>query len=56
MGRGIVALGYATRDRKIVVVEEEAERMRTIFRSYLKLGSLNQLMADLRARGIVTKV
>ena len=30
--------------------------MRTIFRSYLKLGSLNLLMADLRKRGIVTKV
>ena len=30
--------------------------MRTIFRSYLKLGSLNLLMADLRKQGIVTKV
>ncbi|MEA2979482.1 MAG: site-specific recombinase [Alphaproteobacteria bacterium] len=30
--------------------------MRTIFRSYLKLGSLNLLLADLRKRGIVTKV
>jgi len=49
-------LGYATKDRKIVVVEEEAERVQTIFRRYLELGSLNLLMADLRARGIVTKV
>jgi site-specific DNA recombinase len=53
---GIAPLGYATKDRKIVVVEEEAERVRTIFRGYLKLGSLNRLMADLRERGIVTKV
>jgi site-specific DNA recombinase len=53
---GIVPLGYATKDRRIVAVEEEAERVRTIFRSYLKLGSLNRLMADLRERGIVTKV
>jgi site-specific DNA recombinase len=53
---GIVPLGYDTRDRKIVVVEEEAERVRTIFRRYLELGSLNLLMADLRERGIVTKV
>src|SRR5437588_610689 len=53
---GIVPLGYATRDRKIVVVEEEAERVRTIFRRYLQLGSLNRLMADLRERGIVTKL
>jgi site-specific DNA recombinase len=53
---GIVPLGYATKDRKIVVVEEEAERVRTIFRRYLELGSLNRLMADLRERGIITKV
>src|SRR5215468_6934476 len=53
---GIVPLGYATKDRKIVVVEEEAERVRTIFRSYLRVGSLNRLMADLRERGIVSKV
>src|SRR5213594_727995 len=53
---GIAPLGYATKDRKIVVVEEEAERVRTIFRRYLQLGSLNMLMADLRERGIVTKV
>src|SRR3954467_12676297 len=53
---GIVPLGYETKDRKIVVVEEEAERVRTIFRRYLELGSLNLLMADLRERGIVTKV
>ena len=52
---GMVPLGYATRDRKIVVVDEEAERVRTIFRRYLELGSLNRLMADLRERGIVTK-
>jgi site-specific DNA recombinase len=53
---GIAPLGYATKDRKIVVVEEEAERVRTIFRRYLELGSLNLLMADLRERGVVTKV
>jgi site-specific DNA recombinase len=53
---GVVPLGYATKDRKIVVVEEEAERVRTIFRRYLELGSLNRLMADLRERGIVTKL
>ena len=53
---GIVPLGYATRDRKIVVVEDEADRVRTIFRRYLELGSLNRLMTDLRARGMVTKL
>src|SRR5271170_6220740 len=49
-------LGYDTNDRKITVNEAEAERVRTIFRSYLKLGSLNMLMAELRKRGIVTKL
>jgi hypothetical protein len=49
-------LGYDTKDRKITVNEAEAERVRTIFRSYLRLGSLNLLMADLRKRGFVTKI
>jgi hypothetical protein len=49
-------LGYDTKDRKITVNDLEADRVRTIFQSYLKLGSLNLLMADLRKRGIVTKV
>jgi len=34
-------LGYDTKDRKITVNDAEAERVRDIFRSYLKLGSLN---------------
>src|SRR5262245_33789719 len=53
---GMAPLGYDTKDRKITVNEAEAQRVRTIFRSYLKLGSLNLLMADLRKRGFVTKV
>jgi site-specific DNA recombinase len=53
---GMVPLGYDTKGRKITVNEVEAERVRTIFRSYLKLGSLNLLMAELRKRGIVSKI
>jgi site-specific DNA recombinase len=53
---GMALLGYDTKDRKITVNDAEAERVRDIFRSYLKLGSLNLLMADLRNRDIVTKV
>jgi site-specific DNA recombinase len=53
---GMVPLGYDTKGRKITVNEAEAERVRTIFRSYLKLGSLNLLMAELRKRGIVSKI
>jgi DNA invertase Pin-like site-specific DNA recombinase len=53
---GMVPLGYDSKDRKITVNEAEAERVRTIFQSYLKLGSLNLLMAELRLRGVVTKI
>src|SRR6266446_4861130 len=53
---GMAPLGYDTKDRRITVNKPEAETVRTIFRSYLKLGSLSLLMADLRKRGIVTKV
>jgi hypothetical protein len=53
---GMAPLGYDAKDRKITVNDAEAERVRTIFESYLKLGSLNLLMADLRERGIITKV
>ena len=53
---GMAPLGYDTKERKITVNEAEAERVRTIFRSYLRLGSLNLLMAELRIKGIVTKV
>src|SRR5258705_4761769 len=53
---GMAPLGYDTKNRKITVNEAEADRVRTIFRGYLRLGSLNLLMADLRKRGIVTKV
>jgi DNA invertase Pin-like site-specific DNA recombinase len=53
---GMVPLGYDAKDRKITVNEAEAERVRTIFRSYLNFGSLNLLMTELRQRGVVTKV
>jgi len=39
-------LGYDTKDRRITVNETEADRVRTIFRSYLRLGSLGLLMAS----------
>ena len=51
---GMAPLGYDTKDRRITV--NEADRVRTIFRRYVELGSLNLLMSDLRKRGIVTKV
>ena len=52
---GPVPLGYAAQNKKLVVVEEEAERVRLIFRLYLELGSLGRLLPELRRRGVVTK-
>jgi DNA invertase Pin-like site-specific DNA recombinase len=53
---GMVPLGYESRDKKIVVVEEEAERVQLIFQRYRDLGSLDKLLRELRQRGVVTKV
>ena len=43
------------KEGKIAVVEEEAELVRSIFRRYLELGSVNELVRDLRERNIRTK-
>ena len=43
---GMVPLGYVSRDKKLFIEEEEAERVRTIFRRYLDLGSIRLLLAD----------
>ncbi len=53
---GMVPLGYESRDKRLLVNEEEAERVRLIFRRYLELASLTRLLTELRRRGIVTKV
>src|SRR6202047_1717515 len=52
---GNLPLGYEMKDGKIAVVEEEAELVRTIFRRYLELGGVNELLRDLRERNIRTK-
>jgi DNA invertase Pin-like site-specific DNA recombinase len=49
---GPVALGYRSVAKKLVVVEEEAEQVRTIFRRYLALGSIGLLIDDLHRRGV----
>src|ERR1700710_1521922 len=48
-------LGYRMKDDKIAVVEDEAERVRLIYRRYLELGGVNALVRDLRGRNIRTK-
>jgi site-specific DNA recombinase len=52
---GMVPLGYASVNKKLVVVPEEAERVRLIFQRYRDLGSLDKVLSDLHARGIATK-
>jgi site-specific DNA recombinase len=53
---GPLPLGYQKRDGKIAVIEDEAERVRLIFRRYLELGGVNALVRDLRERNIRTKI
>jgi site-specific DNA recombinase len=52
---GNLPLGYEMKGGKIAIVEEEAELVRSIFRRYLELGSVNELLRDLSERNIRTK-
>ena len=53
---GPVPLGYRCLDKKLEIVAEEAETVRTIFSLYLELGSMGALIAELDRRGVRTKV
>ena len=53
---GPVPLGYEVRDRKLIVNEVEAETVRHIYRRYLALGSVRELVAALASEGLRTKV
>ena len=52
---GVPPLGYRVEDRKLVIVDGEAEIVRSIFRRYTELGSVRLLKAELEARGIKSK-
>jgi len=52
---GSVPLGYASVNKKLVVLPEEAETVRLIFRHYLELGSIRDLVEDLDRKGIRTR-
>jgi site-specific DNA recombinase len=52
---GNLPLGYEMKNGKIAIVEEDAELVRSIFRRYLELGSVNELLRDLKERDIRTK-
>src|SRR4026207_6846 len=53
---GMVPLGYELKDGKLSIVEDEADRVRLIFERYLRLGSVNRLVLELRERNIRTKI
>jgi site-specific DNA recombinase len=52
---GVVPLGYAVQDRKLVVLPAEAETVRRIFDRYRERGSVRLLKQDLDSRGIRSK-
>lgn len=53
---GTVPLGYDVKDRQLLVNETEAEAVRSIFESYLKVGTVRQLQQELDRLGILTKI
>jgi site-specific DNA recombinase len=52
---GAVPLGYASVNKKLVVVPEDAETVRLIFQRYLEVGSIRDLAEDLDRRKIRTR-
>ena len=51
---GTLPFGYEMKEGKIAIVEE-AELVRLIFRRYLELGRVNELLRDLHERNIRTR-
>jgi site-specific DNA recombinase len=52
---GPLPLGYDVHDRKLLVNEPEAEIVRLIFERHRDLGTIQDLMTDLAARGVRSK-
>jgi len=52
---GTVPLGYYAKDKKLVINQNEAKIVRTIFDRYIALKSVPRLIAELDRKGIVTK-
>jgi site-specific DNA recombinase len=53
---GMPPLGYRAQERKLIIVDSEAEIVRFIFRRYAELGSVRLLKDDLDARSIRSKL
>src|ERR1700731_745254 len=52
---GVPPLGYRARNCKLIIVEDEAEIVRFIFRRYAELGPVRLLKEELEARSIQSK-
>ena len=52
---GSIPLGYVSVNKKLVVVPEDAETVRSIFQRYLELGSVRDLAEDLDRKGVRTR-
>ena len=52
---GPVPLGYEVKDRKLLVVQREAEVVRHVFAEYLQLRSVPALVVELARQGVQTK-
>jgi site-specific DNA recombinase len=53
---GPVPLGYDVENKRLVVNQQEADRVRLIFQRYLELSCLTKVAGELRKRGILSKV
>src|SRR5262244_2153960 len=53
---GVPPLGYRAQDRKLVIIDSEAETVRSIFRRYAELGSVRLLKDELEARSIRSRL
>jgi DNA invertase Pin-like site-specific DNA recombinase len=52
---GVPPLGYRVHDRKLAIIDSEAESVRSIFRRYAELGSVRLLKEELEAQGSKSK-
>jgi site-specific DNA recombinase len=52
---GFVPLGYDVKDRKLVVNEAEAKKVRMIYERFVRLGSATTLVRELRAESVTGK-
>jgi hypothetical protein len=52
---GPVPLGYAVRNRKLEIVEDEARIVRVVFEGFLKMGSATKLAQEIASQGLSTR-